>query len=76
MVLSSFYMDLQGFLRPALFFQRECLFLWSEAFCQTVLCPFSHEFTSFFKTRIVFSTRVFAFLVSGILSDGAVLFFI
>ena len=59
----EFHMNLQRFLRPELFFQRECLFFWSQAFCKTVLCPFSHEFARCFKTRIVFFQRECCFLV-------------
>ena len=47
-------MRLQGLLRPELFFQRECLFFGSEAFCKTLPCPFSHEFARCFKTTLVF----------------------
>ena len=36
---------------------------------------FSYEFVRFFKTRIVVSMRVFVFLVSDILQNGAVPFF-
>ena len=55
------------FSRPELFFQWECLFFWPRAFCKTVLCHFFIWNDSVFKTRIVFSMRVFVFLASGIL---------
>ena len=63
-------MNLQGFLRPELLFQRECLFFWSEAFCKTVLCPFSHEFARCFKNRIVFFNESGCFFKS-LRSDAA-----
>ena len=56
-----------GFLRPELFFQWECLFFWLQAFCKMVLCRFFIWIYSVFKTRIVFSMRVFVFFAWCIL---------
>ena len=60
-------MNLQRFLRQNCFFNESVCFLVSE----TALCLFSHEFhmnlQGFFKIGIVFSTKVFVFLFSGIL---------
>ena len=61
---NEFHMNLQGFLRPELFFQRECCFFGLRHFVRQRCALFSYEFTRFLKTRIVFATRVFVFLVS------------
>ena len=50
-----------GFLRPELFFQWECWFLWLQAFCKTVLRRFFLWIYKVFKARMVFSKRVFVF---------------
>ena len=56
----EFHMNLQDFSIPELFFStRVFVFLVSE----TAPCLFSDEFTRFCKTRVVFSMRVFVFLV-------------
>ena len=64
-------MKLQGFLRLELLFQRECLLFGLRHFVRRC-CVFFHIDL---QTRIVFSTRVFVFLASGILQGGAVPFF-
>ena len=60
----EFHLSLQGFLRPELFFQREFLFFWSEAFCKTVLCVFSYVFTQFLRPGFFFQRECLFFFQS------------
>ena len=59
----------------SIFFQWVFVFCGFRDFRRRLVRSFSYEFINFFETALLFSMKVFVFLVLGVLEDGSVSFF-